>query len=80
MLVASECAGSACSYLELAFLRLTRGSPPAIETAREFWYADTDLENDTERLTRGRLRLPGRVDLVSARADRPRRVVHQADG
>jgi hypothetical protein len=51
VLVASECAGSACSYLELAFLRLTRGSSPAIETAREFWYADTDLENDAARIT-----------------------------
>jgi len=51
VLVASECAGSACSYLELAFLRLAKGAPPAIETARDFLYPDTDLETDAARIT-----------------------------
>jgi hypothetical protein len=48
VLVATECAGSACSYLSLAFLRLARHAPPVIETMPDFSVDGTDVESEQE--------------------------------
>lgn len=36
ILVANQCAGSACSQLDLAFIRVFPGRPPVVETADDF--------------------------------------------